>query len=127
MRLAGILLSMLAEILAAGCSGSMGLKDLPPWSSLGDPANGRTIYVTSCSRCHGVDGKGAEGNKLVPPPADLTSDAVQSRRPGRLFHLIDEGKPSTAMGEWKHTLTDDEIWDVLAYVRTLRNGNNTQP
>ena len=35
---------------------------------------------------------------------------------------FDGGAPSaaTAMGAWSGALSDDEIWDVLAYVRTFR-------
>ena len=33
---------------------------------------------------------------------------------------IHDGKPNTAMGAWSYALSDDEIWVVLAYVRTLR-------
>ena len=128
MRLAGIVLSLLMGIISVGCSSGFGLKDLSPWASLGDPVNGREIYVNHCIRCHGSDGKGSPGNTLVPPPADLSSDAVQSRLAHTLFKRVHGGKPSTAMGAWKGVLADDDdIWDVLDYVRTLRNGNNTQP
>jgi mono/diheme cytochrome c family protein len=59
------------------------------------------------------------GMQLTPPPADLTSEAVQSRLDATLFRRIHDGKANTAMGAWKHSLSDDEIWDVLAYIRTL--------
>jgi mono/diheme cytochrome c family protein len=78
-------------------------------------------------RCHGIDGKGSLGITLVPPPADLSSPAIQDRLDGTLFRRIHEGKPNTAMGAWKHSLSDDEIWDVLAYVRTLRVEGSAQP
>jgi mono/diheme cytochrome c family protein len=110
-----------------GFSGAVGLKDLPAATRGEDPVSGREIYVNTCIRCHGIDGKGALGIRLVPPPADLSSPAVQDRLDGTLFRRIHEGKPNTAMGAWKHTLSDDEIWDVLAYVRTLGVGHNAQP
>jgi mono/diheme cytochrome c family protein len=59
--------------------------------------------------------------QLVPPPADLTSARVQNRLDASLFKRIHDGKPNTAMGAWKNVLSDDEIWDVLSYVRTFRN------
>jgi mono/diheme cytochrome c family protein len=127
MRLAGIVLSLLMGIISIGCASGFGLKDLSPWASLGDPVNGREIYVNSCMQCHGADGKGSPGNKRVPPPADLSSDAVQSRLAHTLYRRIHGGKPDTAMGAWKHALSDDEIWDVLDYVRTLRDGKSSQP
>jgi mono/diheme cytochrome c family protein len=110
-----------------GFGGGVGLKDLTRATKGGDPVSGREIYVNTCIRCHGIDGKGAQGIKLVPSPADLSSPAVQNRLDGTLFRRIHEGKPNTAMGAWKYALSDDEIWDVLAYVRTLAVGYNTQP
>lgn len=117
--------------LLAGMSGlgfsNLGVKELAVTAKGGDQVSGREIYVNTCIRCHGIDGKGALGIKLVPPPADLTSLAVQSRLDGTLFRRIHEGKPNTAMGAWKHALSDEEIWDVLAYVRTLGVESSGQP
>ena len=118
--------AVLAGTAALGFSNT-GIKDLPTSAKEGDPVSGREIYVNTCMRCHGIDGKGALGIKLVPPPADLTSSAVQSRLDGTLFRRIHEGKPNTAMGAWKHSLSDEEIWDVLAYVRTLGVESGGQP
>lgn len=105
----------------------VGLKDLTPQGQERDLVSGREIYANTCIRCHGIDGKGALGIQLVPPPADLSSPAVQNRLDGTLFRRIHEGKPNTAMGAWKHSLSDDEIWDVLAYVRTLAVEGSAQP
>lgn len=127
MRLAGIVISLLIGIISVGFAGGGGLKDLTVSSPERDVVSGREIYSNICIRCHGIDGKGSLGIKLVPPPADLSSPAIQNRLDGTLFKRIHEGKPNTAMGAWKHTLSDDEIWDVLAYVRTLGVGNNAQP
>jgi len=118
---------VLAAILSAGFAGGIGVKDLPAAAKEGDPVSGREIYVNICIRCHGIDGNGAQEIKLVPPPADLSSSAVQNRLDGTLFKRIHEGKPNTAMGAWKHALSDDEIWDVLAYVRTLGVGSEGKP
>lgn len=118
--------ALLASIAGLGFS-NVGVNDLPVSAKAGDPVTGREIYVNTCIRCHGIDGKGALGIKLVPHPADLTSLTVQSRLDGTLFRRIHEGKPNTAMGAWKHTLSDEEIWDVLAYVRTLAAESSGKP
>ena len=119
MRSAIVVTGLLIGIVGVGFGGG-GLKDLPVSAKERDTVSGREIYVNTCIRCHGIDGKGAMGMQLVPPPADLTSDAVQNRLDATLFKRIHEGKPNTAMGAWKYALSDDEIWDVLAYIRTLR-------
>lgn len=119
MRIVAIVAGILVGIAGFGFSGGGGLKDLSLSTKERDAVSGREIYTNTCIRCHGIDGKGAMGMQLVPPPADLTSPAIQNRLDGTLFKRIHDGKPNTAMGAWANALSDDEIWDVLAYVRTL--------
>lgn len=127
MRVIGVGLVLLTGLLSAGFAGGVGLKDLTSAGKGGDSVSGREIYVNTCIRCHGIDGTGAQSIRLVPAPADLSSPAVQNRLDGTLFKRIHEGKPNTAMGAWKHALSDEEIWDVLAYVRTLGVGSDARP
>lgn len=127
MRAIGVGLALLIGILSAGFAGGVGLKDLTSAGKGGDSVSGREIYVNTCIRCHGIDGTGVQSVRLVPAPADLSSPAVQNRLDGTLFRRIHEGKPNTAMGAWKHALSDEEIWDVLAYVRTLGVGSDARP
>ncbi|MBH0189445.1 MAG: cytochrome c [Nitrospira sp.] len=127
MRVIGVGLALLIGILSAGFAGGVGLKDLTSAGKGGDSVSGREIYVNTCIRCHGIDGTGVQSVRLVPAPADLSSPAVQNRLDGTLFKRIHEGKPNTAMGAWKHALSDEEIWDVLAYVRTLGTGSDARP
>lgn len=127
MRVIGVGLALLIGLLSAGFAGGVGLKDLTSAGKGGDSVSGREIYVNTCIRCHGIDGTGAQSVRLVPAPADLSSPAVQNRLDGTLFKRIHDGKPNTAMGAWKHALSDEEIWDVLAYVRTLGVGSDARP
>jgi len=127
MRFIGIGLALFIGILSVGFAGGVGLKDLSSAGKGGDSVSGREIYVNTCIRCHGIDGTGAQSVRLVPAPADLSSLAVQNRLDGTLFKRIHDGKPNTAMGAWKHALSDEEIWDVLAYVRTLGVGSDARP
>ena len=71
MRLTNIGLGLVIAIVSAGFAGGVGVKDLPAATKEGDAVSGREIYVNTCIRCHGIDGKGAQGIKLVPPPFDL--------------------------------------------------------
>ena len=115
-----VITGLLVGIMGFGVAAGVGLKDLPVSAKERDTVSGREIYVNTCIRCHGIDGKGATGIQLAPPPADLTSNAVQNRLDASLFKRIHDGRPNTAMGAWKYSLSDDEIWDVLAYIRTMR-------
>ncbi len=127
MRRSSVLLGVaLAGISVLGFS-NFGVKELTTSAKGGDPVTGREIYVNTCILCHGIDGKGVRGMKFVPPPADLTSSTVQNRLDGTLFRRIHDGKPNTTMGAWKHALSDEEIWDVLAYVRTFGIESGRQP
>ena len=85
-----------------------------------DMAAGRRIYDEACKACHGLDGTGAGVMKFRPPAADLTSPQVQAKLDSGLYTAIHEGRANTAMGAWKYALSDEEIRDVLSYVRTFR-------
>ena len=117
--LVGVALLAFAGITGLGYAGGPSLKDLNMSQPERDVLSGRVIYSTICIRCHGVDGKGDGQMKFTPPVADLTSPAVQGKLDARLFKSVHDGKTNTAMGAWREALTEDEIWDVLAYVRTL--------
>ena len=88
---------------------------------------GKSIYMELCMGCHGLDGKGAASVRLNPPPADLTSIGVQSKLNAGLFKSIHDGRKNTAMGTWKYALSDEEIHEVIAYIRTLGGGARALP
>jgi mono/diheme cytochrome c family protein len=115
----GVSVLVFAGITGLGNAGGPSLKDLNVSQPERDVMSGRVIYSTICIRCHGVEGKGDGQMKFTPPVADLTSLAIQGKLDARLFKSVHDGKSNTAMGAWRESLTDDEIWDVLAHVRTL--------
>jgi mono/diheme cytochrome c family protein len=117
--LIGVALLAFAGITGLGYAGGPSLRDLNASQPERDVLSGRVIFSTICIRCHGVDGKGGGQLKFTPPVADLTSPAIQGKLDARLFKSVHDGRQNTAMGAWRESLTDDEIWDVLAYVRTL--------
>ncbi|HCV28692.1 MAG TPA: copper resistance protein CopC [Dehalococcoidia bacterium] len=82
-------------------------------------AKGKVAYEAVCSVCHGEGGKGdgAGSVSLYPPPANLPVH-VPLHTQGELFEIIRIGVAGTAM-EPVSGLTDDEIWHLINYVRTL--------
>lgn len=84
-----------------------------------DLVKGKALYEKHCAVCHGPEGKGDGYTLLDPPPADLTSEAIQKKSYDQLWHEVHDGIPDTAMGMWKVALSDSEITMVLAYVRSL--------
>lgn len=82
---------------------------------------GKKIYVKECNKCHGKKGMGdgpnsADLDKKLEP---LNNAEVKGQTDGELFWKISEGKkpmPST-----KKTLTDDQRWQLINYIRTFSN------
>src|SRR3954454_9258917 len=56
--------------------------------------NGKSVYVTNCSACHGNAGQGA-GN--VPP---LSQGVVQTTSDGEIFWYITHGDVNNGMPSW---------------------------
>jgi mono/diheme cytochrome c family protein len=101
-------------------------RSLPvPEARLGDPAareRGARLFARHCALCHGErgDGRGARRLGLSTPPRDLTDPGWQGRTsPLRMFAIVREGVPGTAMPAWSGTLGADDTWDVVAHVRSL--------
>ena len=80
-------------------------------------ARGKKSYEIECLRCQGKKGKGDGSNamKLNKTVANLTSDYVQKQTDGELFWKISEGKKPMPLA--KSTLTDDQRWDIINYIR----------
>ena len=116
--------AILVGVALLAFAGGASLKELNVSQPERDVLSGRVIFSTICVRCHGIDGKGGGQLKFTPPVADLTSSAIQGKLDARLFKSVHDGRPNTAMGAWRESLTDDEIWDTLAYVRTLAPQQN---
>lgn len=89
----------------------------PDWSSL---VRGQKSYKIECMHCHGKEGKGdgSSAMKIEKTVADLTSDYVQNQTDGELFWKISEGRKPMPLA--KRTLTDDQRWDVINYIRTFK-------
>ena len=90
-------------------------------------AAGQVVYERYCQTCHGVnghgDGPGAAG--LEPPPADLTVHAPH-HGDAHMFGFISNGIEGTAMVGLRESLTDDEIWHVINFVRAQAEEQNSQ-
>ncbi|MEO6961130.1 MAG: c-type cytochrome [Puia sp.] len=82
-------------------------------------AEGKKIYVTYCTPCHGAKGRGdgVASAGLSKQPADHTSAAFQSQTDGAIFWKMSEG--NTPMPAYKKILSQTQIWQLVDYVRTF--------
>ncbi len=80
---------------------------------------GQQLFSSICFVCHGDQGKGDGINaaSLAKAPANLTSARVQRQSDGVLFWKISEGNPP--MLSFKSSLSEEQRWQVIAYVRKL--------
>jgi mono/diheme cytochrome c family protein len=93
---------------------------------LGDAEKGKVIYQTYCVACHGPQGKGdgPAAASLTKKPANHSDGNYMNKIPNEeLFKAIKEGGASVGksnlMPAWGATLKDEQIKDVLAFVRSL--------
>ena len=86
---------------------------------IGNAEMGESVYRTNCFNCHGATGRGdgPVADSLTPRPADLTTEIVQKKTEEELLKIIRDGKQGTSMPSWKGDLSDQNLQDVLAYLR----------
>lgn len=82
--------------------------------------NGSRLYRANCAQCHGGPGVAPQPYALGlnPAPAALVGSA-RTRTAAEIFWLTRQGIKMTGMPAWQYRLTDDEIWDVVAFLRVL--------
>ena len=80
---------------------------------------GRQLFKQNCIVCHGAEGRGdgPAAASLKPQPADLAFMAGH-HPDGDLAWKIANGRG--AMPAWKGRLSDDQIWLLVNYIKTLR-------
>ena len=96
-----------------------------------ESAKGKTLYLTYCTGCHGSTGKGygPAGKTLPVKPADHTRSAVMNQLTDQyLSEIISEGGANVGkspfMPAWGHALTEKQIKDLVAYIRSLSNAKS---
>ncbi|MDR7522999.1 MAG: cytochrome c [Armatimonadota bacterium] len=82
---------------------------LPPQVAATEQVDrGRTVFRSSCAKCHGPEGQGGEGPTLIGP-----ASVVRSYRTAQtLFDFVSANMPFDAPG----SLKAEDYWDILAFV-----------
>jgi mono/diheme cytochrome c family protein len=128
-----ILLPVLMLILAAcGGNADTGGANAPAAPdtetaavSTGDPVAGEQLYMQSCSACHGPDAQGIPslGRSLV------QTEFFATHNDQELLDFVKQGRPATHPDNeagvdmppkgGNPALTDEQILDIVAYLRSL--------
>jgi len=129
--------AMLSLFLLTACGKSNGSPGSEPISTLAPVSTeyagkrnpfgpeaadeGAKIFKTNCETCHGPQGHGdgPAGQSLDPKPKDL-AELQKIAGDDDLFWRISEGKPGTSMVAWKGILSEEQIWQVVSFIRTLK-------
>jgi DMSO reductase family type II enzyme heme b subunit len=104
----------------------------------GDTEQGEKIYFRRCVLCHGEegDGLGPAAERLNPPPRDFTAGTYKIKTTGfedmvpndeDIYRMIRDGMPGTAMPEWADILSEQEIWDLVAYIKIFAAYDEEEP
>src|SRR6266496_1860314 len=86
----------------------------------GNPA--AALYTDMCAGCHGV------AVTAGPRALSLFDDTwVQSRDDASILTSIRDGRPAANMPPFKDSLTDQQIWQMVAYIRTQAASLKAKP
>jgi len=87
----------------------MELRDAWPQ---GDPEAGEPLYQETCSGCHGSEGQGGVGKKMKP------NEFIQTSTNAEVFAFVQVGREGTAMQGYEGILTEEQMADIIAFLRT---------
>jgi mono/diheme cytochrome c family protein len=83
---------------------------------------GQQAFGYYCVVCHGRDGQNTGvpfADKMSPPVPSLAASNVQSYTDGQLKWIIDNGIFPSGMPASKGILSDEEMWQIVLYIRHL--------
>jgi DMSO reductase family type II enzyme heme b subunit len=118
------------SLMATAIAGLLAISFTPAMAKPGDVKKGDAIYLKRCLQCHGKegDGLGSAAERLNPPPRDFSlglykfkTSAFDADLPNDedLFRMIRDGMPGTAMPGWSDILSEQDMWDVVAYIKVF--------
>ena len=88
----------------------------------GDASNkaGLAIFIKNCASCHGKAGlgDGVKARALKTFPGDFSKAEYQGQTDGDQFYKTKNGRAE--MPKYEGKLTDDDIWNVVNYMRTFK-------
>ena len=103
------------------------LKQNPLFATAKNIERGKLLYQaeakpTACKICHGIrgNGNGRLARGLEPAPRNFTcEDTMKPLSDGQLFWIIKNGSKGTAMPAHRFTLSDEDIWRIIHYLKSF--------
>lgn len=80
-------------------------------------AKGKEVYAAKCSPCHGVAGGGVIGPNLTDNSWIHGGSLIEIKT------VIENGVQEKGMLSWKSMLSQDDIRDVVVYIRSMKGTN----
>ncbi len=82
---------------------------------------GAGIFRQNCAVCHGTNGLGNGPNALAmnKKPANFSRPFYKSYSDKTWYYKVAEGVPGTRMPRWKLVLKPEQMWYLVAYLKTL--------
>ena len=117
-----ILTNASTPIVAAESSTEVGIQDNPIATSEESVTAGRTIYGRFCRSCHG---QRADGRGMAAPPGSRPANLIDAEwdygsSDAEIFKVLKEGiPPKYDMDAWEGRISDDDMWNVINYLRDL--------
>lgn len=83
--------------------------------------NGLDLYRAHCLKCHGGPGIAPESFSLgmTPAPVNLVGTA-RHWSPAEIYWVIKHGIKMSGMPAWEYRLSDEEMWDIVAFVERMK-------
>ncbi len=113
---------------------------MPPFASLSDPerwdvvayamqlsmtdtslAEAKDLYQANCASCHGATGQGdgPDAAGLASQPLDFTNQEAMAQKTGADFYQSISAGMSPGMPGFSGQLSEDQIWSLSDYIRSL--------
>jgi mono/diheme cytochrome c family protein len=93
-----------------------------PDKNQGNIDAGKQVFGYYCVECHGRDGQNTGvpfATRVDPPIPSMASAEVQAYTDGQLKWIIDNGVFPSGMPASKGMLSDEEVWQIVLYLRHL--------
>jgi len=94
----------------------------PPTANPAQILAGMQSYKEMCTICHAEPGESpsplAQGLNPMPPDLSLSSKQMSAQE---MFWIIKHGIKMTGMPAWGPTHTDDQLWEIVAFLQKLPN------